>query len=40
MRSHCSWKYRLALLLFALSQCTLIQFALADPTTGSGGIGG
>jgi hypothetical protein len=35
MRLYCSLKYRLVLLMVALS-----QFALADPTTGSGGIGG
>lgn len=35
MFTYRSWKHRLVLLLLALSTC-----ALANPTTGAGGIGG
>jgi len=35
MHLYRTWRYHLTLALLTLS-----QFALADPTTGSGGIGG
>lgn len=35
MHFYRTWRYRLTLALWTLS-----QFALADPSTGSGGIGG
>lgn len=40
MHIQSSWKSRLALLLVSLSQLTLVQWALANPTTGAGNIGG